>query len=577
MRFDELSRGAARDLHAESRRVVRPDISAVDGARRRRSDVLKAAGALVATVAVFGGGLFWLGGGSTEEVVVATTTVPTTTVAPIPEVPDAPLLSQTFDLLDGTSIDVTTPAELILEGYSFFLDRPGLGGEKLVSIARGTASDMAAGESAVIERGLGGSMTLWRAEREGEPIFMAVQMNGFTSWLNVGYRSPPDEEELAAIAFLTAGDATGDGVVLRDSSVALFSTFLTSGEGLKVTVRAGECLRERVPGSEITRYPRVGEVVRLDTYASWCLPGDGLEIAVDGPHEFVDLMVETLSVTRIGPQPSPVTPPSTGAPQAVPQAEPLWEWRGIGIGSSVLTDDELVFAADGFLGDRISSLEAGTGNVVWHRPVGGPLGTSFLLTLDRGIVLASGHFSKLVAITADTGDDLWDLEVPDGYGAVSAVPWGDMFVVGTDAPTEGDTRPPIVYALDQATGVVRWSVELAEGTDLQWGAPGANEGIVVFQSTLSHPGSASGNMAHALEIGDGAIRWIVDMGGAQDFTFWPSIVRAGRVALHGPTGIVSVDSITGEIVGEWAGVLSFSTSGWCTPSQPSSTVANMLR
>ena len=126
-----------------------------------------------------------------------------------------------------------------------------------------------------------------------------------------------------------------------------------------------------------------------------------------------------------------------------------------------------------------------------------------------------------------------------------------MFIVGTDAPTEGDAQPPVIYALGQATGAVGWSVGLADGMELQWGPPGANEGIVVFQSTAGGPGAAFGNAAHALEIGDGALRWVVDLGGSQGFNSWPTIVRAGRVALWGPVGTVSVDAVSGELIGSW--------------------------
>lgn len=58
----------------------------------------------------------------------------------------------------------------------------------------------------------------------------------------------------------------------------------------------------------------------------------------------------------------------------------------------------------------------------------------------------------MTAVESSTGDTIWSFELPEGDGAVRSVVVDDSLVVGTEAPREGDVRPPIVYSLDLADG-----------------------------------------------------------------------------------------------------------------------------
>jgi hypothetical protein len=76
------------------------------------------------------------------------------------------------------------------------------------------------------------------------------------------------------------------------------------------------------------------------------------------------------------------------------------------------------------------------------------------------------------------------------------------------------------------------------------------DGAAVFLSTLSHPGSAPGNVAHAVNIKDGAVRFAVQLGGSQGF--WNASPIKTRAGMHLP-GLITVDPRTGAE--QWRTVL----------------------
>ena len=107
---------------------------------------------------------------------------------------------------------------------------------------------------------------------------------------------------------------------------------------------------------------------------------------------------------------------------------------------------------------------------------------------------------------------------------------GDTLFIGTSFPSEGAVDPPVVYALDLATGRQRWRTVLDRGTDLQWAAPVVHGGQVLVADTLSHPGSAPTSHLHALDAGTGQLRWKADLhADQQGFFAEPPVVAGGLV------------------------------------------------
>lgn len=254
-----------------------------------------------------------------------------------------------------------------------------------------------------------------------------------------------------------------------------------------------------------------------------------------------DLVVETVTTT----------PGGAGAPNVA--------WRRVGIGMDnstlatsgriVVADGERVYVADGFGGPdggtTLGALSAGTGEVVWVRDLVDEPGNIFIQTVVDGTLVVNDQVDTVWALDAATGEIRWTFAIPT-YGAVGSVVTGDTLVLTVDAQSEGDTRPPVVYGLDLAEGAVRWQTTLTEGTDLQWHSPALGDGVVVVSSTLSHPQSAPGNMIHAVDLGTGAIRWTVDLGGEQGFHHAPTLIDSGTVLVRGPDGIVALDLSDGS-------------------------------
>lgn len=229
-----------------------------------------------------------------------------------------------------------------------------------------------------------------------------------------------------------------------------------------------------------------------------------------------------------------------------------WFHRGVGMSSAtlassgdiVLADDVRVYVADGFgIGPhpeyRVSAFDAVTGQLVWQRDdltTTDSVDDVFLQALVGNTLVVNGQYDSVTAVESSSADTIWSFELQEGYGAVRSVVVDDSLVVGTEAPREGDVRPPIVYALDLADGSLLWETALAEGTDLQWSSPPVTGDLLFVSSTLSHPKSASGNMIHALNVSSGEVRWIADLGGDQGFHFYPALISGDLLVSMSPDG-----------------------------------------
>src|SRR4029450_11519304 len=127
---------------------------------------------------------------------------------------------------------------------------------------------------------------------------------------------------------------------------------------------------------------------------------------------------------------------------------------------------------------------------------------------------------------------------------------GDTLFIGTSFTSEGALDPPVVYALDLATGRQRWRTVLDRGTDLQWAAPVVDGGQVLVADTLSHEGSAPTSHLHALDAATGRRRWTADLHAPPPGFFNDPPVLAGGLAYLPTTSgmLLAVDTRSGREV-----------------------------
>jgi outer membrane protein assembly factor BamB len=541
MKLDELAPRAGKEIRDATRGLQPPAITEVRSSRRRRNGISAALTAFIGTVAVIGVVALWPAGGDTEPV---SPPHPTTTIET--ETPTAPSIRE-YRLLDGRIATLETDPPLTLQGYSFFIDTPDIdapdvSGGRHVTVAQGDPSDIAATETAEEEATLSGTTTLWRADREGQPLFLSVDLDPWVVWLNVGNEtSRPSTDALLQLAQRLTGTTDERGVVLEGLELDYHELHLSGSDDELVTLRIGTCFNESVPSSETVDDPRWGRVIRSEQRAAWCI-GDGeLEVIVYGPTAFVDSVVADIDV-RIN--------EATGAIDA-PAVR--WSTPGVGMIEAFFADnrllaanDDTVFVADGW-GDfgndptRLSALSATTGEIIWQRTdlIRADSGLFIqLLTSDRLVV--SGQDRMLAALDPATGETVWAFNLPEGYNASGAVSSGSVMYLGAHATNEGNIQPPIAYAIDLSDGSVIWESTLAEGTDLQPVAPALANDTVLFLSTLSHPGSAGGNMIHAVDLDDGSLLWAQNLGGEQRFNFHPTLIRDDIAIVPGPNEALGV-------------------------------------
>ncbi|HJQ90474.1 MAG TPA: PQQ-binding-like beta-propeller repeat protein [Acidimicrobiia bacterium] len=426
-----------------------------------------------------------------------------------------------------------------------------MGGERHVTVTRGDPSDLAASETAEEEAKLSDTTTLWRADREGQPLFLSVDLGSWVVWLNVGDESNrPSDDALLQLAQQLTGTGDERGVVLDGIALPYYELHLSGSQDELVTLRIGTCFNESVPSSETVEDPRWGQVIRSAQRAAWCIADGELEVEAHGPETFVDSAVGAIDITIND------APPTTDSSSPVVR----WSKPGVGMIDAFFPDnrllaasDDMVFVADGW-GDfgngprTLSALSATTGELVWQRndlqtvPYDSGLFIQ-LLTSDRLVV--NGQDRMLTAVDPTNGQTVWALDFPEGYNASGAVSSGDVMFIGAHATSEGNTAPPIAYAIQLRDGSMIWESTLGEGTDLQPIAPALSNDAVLFNSTLSHPGSAEGNMLHAVSTEDGSTLWEVDLGGEQGFKFFPTLIQGDIAIVPGPNELLGVSLIDG--------------------------------
>ncbi|MET0271798.1 MAG: PQQ-binding-like beta-propeller repeat protein [Phenylobacterium sp.] len=276
----------------------------------------------------------------------------------------------------------------------------------------------------------------------------------------------------------------------------------------------------------------------------------------------------------------------------------------------------------------VVAIEAATGKTLWtwhtmedskplgrktgqgleaYGPSGAPIWSSPSVDLRKGVVYAStgentsppatGTSDAIVALDLATGqqrwvfqalaNDVWNMSCPVGLDTSGRPPGPNCYFAGEGSVLRdhdfgggpvivrgkggrdtilGGQKSGDVWALDAATGKVRWHRQFGEGTALggvHWGI--ATDGVRVF-APISDPGVPAGKSAaglYAVDIASGKIAWewraAPDCGGGRDKRnpgcairygiSAPPLVIDGAVVAGGLDGRVYVfDAKTGKVL-----------------------------
>jgi outer membrane protein assembly factor BamB len=263
---------------------------------------------------------------------------------------------------------------------------------------------------------------------------------------------------------------------------------------------------------------------------------------------------------------------STATQEAQPKANQLpyspleiWSLEGVGMVDAFAPDagrllalgSDAVYVADGYGGidrvlESVIAISVEGGEMNWKREFEQRV---FIQGLTPDVLLVNAFVSstqsdEIHGLSPIDGATRWTISLPDGFTASGGSISDGILYLAAHATTESDTRAPIIYALDPASGSVRWTAELAEGTDLQPAPPVAGNGVLVVSATLSHPGSAEGNVVHAVDLATGGIRWTSDLGGDQYFTVHKSLIATGVAAIDQLDRTVALNLADGSFVWE---------------------------
>lgn len=210
------------------------------------------------------------------------------------------LTFSSLDLLDGSTLEVVMPSELQLTGYFFVIEVPEIRSSN-VDLSRGVdpADAGSVDHAAVLESNLGNGVRLWRADREGEPLYLSVDLGGWGAVFHVGNETAPDTELLRSLAAKLEGVASENGVILTDYEPGLFTTHLSDPQSQnQVHLAANQCVREVVPDADVVDHPVRGDLIRGPGYASWCDEDADLEVIAYGDDEFVKRVVSGMALVR---------------------------------------------------------------------------------------------------------------------------------------------------------------------------------------------------------------------------------------------------------------------------------------
>jgi len=319
-----------------------------------------------------------------------------------------------------------------------------------------------------------------------------------------------------------SGTVRGDGVRLEGAEVSVVGvgSALTNEDGrFRLTVPDGtHDVVVRATGFEVST--RSVKVTRKTSISVWL---EELAASADGWTEYQN------------------TPAHTGltddavAPSSLRRVWSVDTGPGIVFSSPVIADGRV------FVGTTDGQLEARdleTGEQLWVHDVGDQLRGSPGVS-DGTVVVGGGIDGGLVALDAETGEVQWRVETPGQLTVYTQPTVIDGVVYANTGPSEVDDS---VYAVDLASGDVRWSTPVAVG--IFNGA--ASDGERLFVT------SADEASVVALDRATGAVEWTVTRTGE---TFYSAASVADGIVYTTTTNdagldgtVLALDATDGSVV-----------------------------
>ena len=253
------------------------------------------------------------------------------------------------------------------------------------------------------------------------------------------------------------------------------------------------------------------------------------------------------------PELAPTEPTLPGAVEVPETGSPIWTtqldasaFADFGSGSQLASGGQRLFVASGHTEDAaVVALELATGEKAWRTDLDG---SASLHAANDELLIVSSQGGRVVALDVSTGERIWEHRLPDGYQAGTATVDDRILYLVAGAGAEGDTSPPLVFALDLDDGTLRWSSTLTAGTDPQWSPPTIVDDLLLVAATPANPEVDAGNRVHALQLADGTDAWTIDLGGRQGFTSRATAATDGVLHIRvAGVGVVTLDIQQGDI------------------------------
>jgi outer membrane protein assembly factor BamB len=198
-------------------------------------------------------------------------------------------------------------------------------------------------------------------------------------------------------------------------------------------------------------------------------------------------------------------------------------------------------------GGGIAAYNESTGVRRWTAPVGSQLlavGDSAVVTVTGGDGLPGSGSGSVTAYDAGTGARLWHKAIPDVLYMAPPTLSGSRVLVAWNGQV-GALAPAYVASYDLATGRKVWQKKLPNTGGADWpyrvSAVSAQDGVGVV--------TIAGGSAAAFDLGSGALRWKLNVGGlVAGLTQSRPVIRDGVVYLAliygGSSGVVKALGLT---------------------------------